>query len=88
MLAWKHETLPNIKVTRSDAKLSFNYLLFCYIAMRFNRKDSRGLHRRAKLNYAMQRRCKPSKEKRRAKRLNNPPSKIPWKTALRCMPRT
>ena len=77
MLAWKHETLPNVKVTRSDAKLSFNYMLFCYIAMRFNRKDSRSLHRRAVLNYAKQRRCKLSKEKRRAKRLNNPLLKCP-----------
>ena len=74
MLAWKYETLPNIKVTRSDAKLSFHYLLFCSIAMRFNRKDSRSLHRRAVLNYAMQRHCKLSKEKRRAKRLNNLPA--------------
>ena len=49
MLAWKHDTLPNIKVTRFDAKLSFNYLLLCYIAMRFNRKHSRSLHRRVVL---------------------------------------
>ena len=78
MLAGKHETLPNIRVTRYDAKLSFYYLLFCYIAMILvYRKDSRGLHRRAVLNYAKQRRCKPSKKKRRAKRLNNPLLKCP-----------
>ena len=37
--------------------------------MRFNRKDSRSLHRRAVLNYAKQRRCKPSKRFHNLQRL-------------------
>ena len=45
--------------------------------MRFNRKDSRSLHRRAVLNCAKQPSSKPSKEKRRAKRLNKPLLKCP-----------
>ena len=45
--------------------------------MNSKRKVSRSLHRRPVLNYARQRRSKPSKEERRAKRLNNPLLKFP-----------